>query len=140
MSDKLKLQQEINKFKVENSCMLMGLKPNSEVITFYQNNYVDLILNLSQIEGIPVALMEAASFGIPMVATNTVGNPEIVNNENGFLIDVDFDAQSIADQLNCFFENEEVIKQKRKASKETFLQYYNAAKNYPAFIDSILLN
>jgi glycosyltransferase involved in cell wall biosynthesis len=61
---------------------------------------------LSLAEGIPVALMEAASFGITMLATSTVGNPEIVNEENGFLIDINFDSQVIATKLDNYFSNQ----------------------------------
>ncbi len=139
-SDLAKLQDEINKYQIRDKCNLMGFKPNSEVISFYQNNNVDLILNLSQIEGIPVSLMEASSFGIPMVATNTVGNPEIVNNENGFLIDVEFNTDDLAKSLNAYFYNAELIEKKRSASKNTFLNYYDASKNYPEFIKTMLSN
>lgn len=138
--DKRKLEQEVSKYKMADKCKIMGLKPNSEIIQFYKSNAVDLFLNLSQIEGIPVSLMEAASFGVPMVATNTVGNPEIVNNENGFLIDVDFGTNELAERLNEFFGNNELIAKKRRASRETFLDHYSAEKNYPEFIKTILLN
>ncbi len=139
-SDKQKLELEISKNKVSDKCVIMGFKPNSEIIQFYKSNSVDLILNLSQIEGVPVSLMEAASFGTPMVATKTVGNPEIVTNENGFLIDVDFNSDDLAHKLNDFFSKPEMMLAKRKAAKETFLNHYNASRNYPEFIDSILLN
>lgn len=140
IKDKLKLETEIDKHKVGASCEILGLKQNSEVIEFYNTHFVDLFLNLSQIEGIPVSLMEAASFGVPMVATNTVGNPEIVNNENGFLIDVNFNLDELVNKLNEFFSSSELITQKRRASRQTFLDKYNAEKNYPQFIETLLLN
>jgi hypothetical protein len=39
-----------------------GSVSNTEVISFYQQNPVDLVLNLSSYEGIPVSLMEAIRF------------------------------------------------------------------------------
>ena len=43
-------------------------------------------LSTSRFEGLPYALIEAASIGLPIVATNVVGNNEVVeNNKNGFL-------------------------------------------------------
>lgn len=136
-SDTAKVKQEIEKYNLENSCQLMGFKPNAEVIDFYKTNRVDLFLNLSQIEGIPVSLMEAASFGIPMLATKTIGNPEIVNEENGFLVEIDFDARQIADGLTAYFKDERAVSNKREASYQTFLQKYNASINYPHFIEHI---
>ncbi|MDF2452215.1 MAG: hypothetical protein K0S26_1719 [Bacteroidota bacterium] len=132
-----KVQQQIEKYHLSESCLLKGFTPNSEVINFYQSNTVDLFMNLSQIEGIPVSLMEAASFGIPMLATKTVGNPEIVDRENGFLVGVDFDAKTIADQLNTYFSDQQSVLKKREASYRTFNKKYNASINYPDFINNI---
>jgi len=47
-------------------------------------------MNLSETEGIPVSIMEAQSAGVPILATNLGGTSEIVNNENGFLVEKDF--------------------------------------------------
>ena len=44
---------------------------------------VDLFLTVSANEGIPVSIMEAQSFGIPVIATDVGGISEIVNNVNG---------------------------------------------------------
>ena len=49
-------------------------------------NDFDLFVNMSLSEGIPVSIMEAISFGIPIIATNVGGNAEIVNDETGVLI------------------------------------------------------
>jgi colanic acid/amylovoran biosynthesis glycosyltransferase len=132
-----KVENEISRYSLKGSCRLMGFVPNAEVIQFYRTHHIDLFINLSQIEGIPVSLMEAASFGIPMLATKTVGNPEIVDDENGFLVGVNFDAKQIADRLNTYFEDESAILKKRVASRQTFVQKYNASLNYPEFINKI---
>lgn len=47
-----------------------------------------IYLSTSRFEGLPYALVEAASVGLPIVATNVVGNNEVVfDNVNGFLFD-----------------------------------------------------
>jgi colanic acid/amylovoran biosynthesis glycosyltransferase len=51
---------------------------NTEILEFYKSNRVDLFVNLSRSEGVPVAIMEAASFGIPALATDVDGTSEIV--------------------------------------------------------------
>ena len=136
-ADVEKLELEIKKYNLGNYCFLNGFKPNYEVLDFYKNNQVDFIFNLSQVEGIPVSLMEAASFGIPMIATKTVGNPEIVNSKNGFLIEVIFDSKELVLQLNRYFENKEEMISKRNAAKEMFFENYNADVNYPLFCKNI---
>jgi glycosyltransferase involved in cell wall biosynthesis len=42
-----------------------GNLSNKQVIEFYEENFVDCFLNLSESEGLPVSMMEAMSFGIP---------------------------------------------------------------------------
>ena len=47
----------------------------------------DLFVLASQIEGIPVAVMEAMSTGLPVITTKISGIPELVEDGvNGFLI------------------------------------------------------
>jgi glycosyltransferase involved in cell wall biosynthesis len=110
-----------------------GLVRNPEIIAFYQSNPVDLIVNLSFAEGIPVALMEAASFGVPMLATATVGSPEICNNENGILIPVEFDPAEVGGSIQVLMDNPSRWEEKSRKARATFETHYNAATNYSAF-------
>lgn len=67
-----------------------GYYPNIAVHEYYRDNPVDLFVNVSAMEGLPVSLMEAASYGIPCVATDVGGSSEIVHDgENGFLLPAD---------------------------------------------------
>ena len=48
----------------------------------------DIYLSTSRWEGLPYALIEAQSLGIPIIATNVVGNNEVVENgKSGFLFE-----------------------------------------------------
>lgn len=56
----------------------------------------DVYLSTSRFEGLPYALVEAASVGLPIVATNVRGNNECVKDgETGFLF------ESIDDGVDC---------------------------------------
>jgi colanic acid/amylovoran biosynthesis glycosyltransferase len=71
---------------------LRGSVKNEEILSFYKNNHVDLFVNVSESEGIPVSIMEASSFGIPIIATNVGGVSEIViEGQNGYLLKKHFD-------------------------------------------------
>ncbi|MGY6560492.1 MAG: glycosyltransferase [Luteibaculaceae bacterium] len=132
------IYNRIEIFNLGTKCQILGNMSNESVLNFYKTNKVDLFLNLSIAEGIPVALMEAASFGIPMLGTKTVGTPEIVNNENGFLIDVDFDVDQVAKIIEDYLlQSDEIKNEKRKKSFETFNELYNAEKNYNLFADEL---
>nr|BFF10653.1 glycosyltransferase [Microbacterium flavescens] len=62
---------------------LRGQTPNDEVTRFYREERVDVFVNASSSEGVPVSIMEAAAFGIPVVATAVGGTPEIVGTDLG---------------------------------------------------------
>ncbi|KAA5544747.1 glycosyltransferase [Adhaeribacter rhizoryzae] len=57
----------------------------------------DIYLSTSRWEGLPYALIEAASVGIPIVASDVVGNNEIVEpNNNGFLFNLNSPEEAVA--------------------------------------------
>ena len=84
------------------SYVFMGHKPNKEILDFYKANTVDLFLNASSSEGLPVSIMEAMSHGIPVIATDSGGVKEIVVPGTGFLLPVDFRPEQLAQKISEF--------------------------------------
>ena len=74
----------------------MGHYPNKELLEFYNTNRVDLFINASSTEGIPVSIMEAQSYGIPVSQTDTGAVREIVVAGTGSLIPVDATPSDLA--------------------------------------------
>lgn len=62
---------------------LRGQTGNAEVVDSYRHETPTLLINLSSSEGVPVSIMEAISFGVPVVATDVGGTSEIVGAEHG---------------------------------------------------------
>ena len=82
------------------SFSFLGYKSNQDIIKFYKNNSIDIFINLSTSEGIPISMMEAFSFGVPIVATDVGGVSELVNNRvNGFLLDPDPSTSQVKNAL-----------------------------------------
>lgn len=72
------------------SVQLMGAMPNARLIEWYRTTPVDVFVHLSSTEGgVPVALQEAASFGIPLLACDAGGVREIVSDRTGLLLPQD---------------------------------------------------
>ncbi|MFN5786658.1 MAG: glycosyltransferase [Flavobacteriia bacterium] len=84
--ERRKIEDIILKFPVNITAELKGRIPNQDIYSYYDEYRPDLFINVSSSEGVPVSIMEAMSFGIPVIATDVGGNREIVNEENGFLI------------------------------------------------------
>ena len=112
----------------------LGMISNPSLLDYYSTNYVDLFINLSTSEGIPVSIMEALSAGIPIVATNVGGTPEIVNQQNGFLVDADFNVEDVAKVVDDYLAMPSDIHRKYRMNAYNFWkENYEAGKNYGAF-------
>lgn len=117
-----------------------GQVANSEVVHYYQNNSIDLFVNVSELEGIPVSLMEAISFGIPIMGCNICGVPEIVTEQSGILVEKDFDIKSVALEVEDFLsmQSEKMIEFRKKV-KDFWSENFKAKINYSQFINENLL-
>ncbi len=116
------------------SIVLKGHIENRDVISWYRDNPVDLFINVSESEGIPVAIMEAISFGIPVIATDVGGTSEIINSNNGFLLPADPGPELIAKSIHDFYDLDESQKlAMRTAAKLHWNTNFNADKNYNEF-------
>jgi colanic acid/amylovoran biosynthesis glycosyltransferase len=115
-------------------CTLTGHLPPPRVKQWFRDNQVDLFVNTSSSEGLPVSLMEAASFGIPMIATRVGGNPEIVNAANGAVLEPDPSPEEIAEAVAAFARlTAEERGAKRAASRATFEKGFDSEVNYRDF-------
>ena len=116
-----------------------GPLSNTEVYEYYKNNPVDVFVNCSFSEGLPVSLMEASSFGIPVIATDVGGSREIIDREkNGFLLPRDFRKGQLAQKLEIMMnETTEKKMERRTAARELWENCYCAEKNYNNFAEMI---
>ncbi len=115
-----------------------GRVGNKEILEWYAENNPNLFINVSTTEGIPVSIMEAMSFGIPVIATNVGGTSEIVNEVNGVLLKPNPSIQEVSDAVHFFVNlNEENKSKFRLATKSKWESDFNAENNYKTFCASI---
>lgn len=76
---------------------ILGQTAHDDILEYYDKNHVDLFINSSDHEGIPVSVMEAMAAGIICTARDVGGNRELISDrENGFLLDKDATAREYA--------------------------------------------
>lgn len=114
-----------------------GYLPDNLFFDFYKNNPIDVFINVSSAEGLPVSIMEAQSFGIPVIATAVGGTPEIVTKNVGILLNENPSPEEIAEALEFFIDHPEIIKQMRLNSIENWEKNFNAAKNFTEFVKKL---
>ncbi|MCR5485071.1 MAG: glycosyltransferase [Clostridiales bacterium] len=113
--------------------------PNSDVFGFYSDGTPDIFINVSKSEGVPVSIMEAASFGIPAIATDVGGNSEIVENGvSGFLIKPDFLLRELADKILAVARlSDGEYDALRSNARKIWEERFSAEKNYRSFSETI---
>ena len=116
-----------------------GATPHKEVLEFYQNRGADLFILVSRSEGVPVSIMEAFSYGIPVIATNVGGVSELFRNcPIGYLVNSDITAQELKNQITAFVKLPSEIKnQMRENAFENWAENWDADKNYSSFAEEL---
>ena len=134
------LSNAINNKRQGLKVILHGYVSNQSLINFYQNQHVDLFVNVSSSEGLPVSIMEALSFGIPVIATDVGGTSELVSDKVGELISSTFSSDSLGQNIEKLLnlKSEELLLLRSNArsifelkvnAKINYLLFYNKIKN-----------
>lgn len=101
----------------------------------------DLFMLPSQSEGLPTVLLESSAMGLPAVATNVNGIPDIiVHNETGFLVNK-YDLKSFEKYTETLIENEDLTKRMGEKAREHVkdnFSWNNIAKKYKEVYQSML--
>ncbi|MFC1868982.1 glycosyltransferase [Thermodesulfobacteriota bacterium] len=81
------LRNYIKKLNLMDHVVLTGKKQRQEV--FKLLSVTDIYVSSSLWEGLPIAVLEAMAFNLPVVATDVIGNREVViDSKNGILVPV----------------------------------------------------
>lgn len=125
---------ELKEVLTSSNITITGWFPNNEAVFPFLNK-LDVFLQTSLWEGLPLAVLEAMALGKPVVATNVIGNKDIVvHGESGYL----FEHSS---ELSTFFQNLENTDFRLKMGEQAFERcqtYFNLQKNFKGLFDLYL--
>ncbi len=111
-----------------------GALTQKEIYASYRARPASVFVNASETEGVPISIMEAMSFGTPVVATSVGGNPEIVLNDTcGKLVPRDFSDTELADAIEFFLTDDH--SDYRRAARAAWEQRFSATRNAELLID-----
>lgn len=104
------IETQVRELGLSEKVHLLGQLPHEALTRLYPENQVDVVV-LPSIdlggglhEGIPVSLIEAMSFGIPVISTRTGGIPELLEGGAGLLVPPQ-DPKALADAIRKLMEN-----------------------------------
>lgn len=123
------------------SFRFLGQKSNAEVHEYYRGNRADLFVNMSESEGLPVSMMEAMGYGVPVAAPNVGGIGKIVDADSGWLLSKDC-CQS---EFVCVIKSwsgmgEDERQRKARRAYDKWNAMFNAEKNYMEFAEAMKIN
>jgi glycosyltransferase involved in cell wall biosynthesis len=134
--DRPALQRRIADAGLEGRVTLAGRRTQAEVAELLHS--ADVLVAPSvptkrgKREGIPVALMEAMSGGVPVVASDLSGIPELVENEATGLLVPPRDARALADALRRLHDDPSFRRRLGLAGREKVVREFDVRKSASA--------
>ena len=134
--DRSALQRQIAAAGLEGRVTLLGRRTRAEVAELVLS--ADVLVAPSvptargKREGIPVALMEAMSGGVPVVASDISGIPELVEHEATGLLVPPRDARAIADALRRLHDDSSLRRRLGLAGREKVVREFDVRKSAAA--------
>jgi glycosyltransferase involved in cell wall biosynthesis len=132
-----KLQNLVESFKSSDvEIDLKGDLSNDEVHAFLKREPISAFINVSSSEGLPVSLMEAASYGIPLIATDVGGTKEIIDPSTCILLSSNPEISQIREAFDWINQNSSL---ESRASIRSFWQMnFSADTNYRSFASRLI--
>lgn len=114
-----------------------GRLQNVEVLAYLRQNPVDVLVNVSASEGIPVSMMEAMAHGVPVVAPLVGGIPELVVPPDGFLMPAMPSPEDVVEGLEWALANSK-SSEVRTSVANRVAKDFSEAINYKSFYSCLI--
>jgi len=95
---------------------------------------IDLFVNLSLSEGVPVSIIQAQAFGVPVLFSDVGGSREAAVPANNIMIPVDSTIEDMLSRFESeFIDNDEA----RDARRRHFISEFSLEATYPQWVRGI---
>jgi glycosyltransferase involved in cell wall biosynthesis len=113
-----------------------GHLDHNALFKIYQQQVFDIFINCSTSEGVPVSIMEALSFGIPVIATDVGGTNEIVDAFVGVLISPTITPEELAVKITELLDRNDYLILRQNA-RERWLERCQNETLFSRFVDLV---
>ena len=108
----------------------LGAKSNSYVNGFFSSNEISFFVNLSEMEGLPVSIMEAMAFGVPVIATDVGCVGDLLGDGGGILVPPSIAVTELVRLVaDLVGDSDRYVKMRFSARKSQQLKF-NSQKNH----------
>lgn len=138
------LKRLIDNYGMEQYINLCGVIPHEQLICMYKERIADIVILPSittengEFEGIPVSLMEAMAFGIPVISTNTGSIAEIIGDGSGIMVK-DKDPKAIAASIEKLMNDTDYYRLISERGKKKIERNFNISLISKDLLNSFLL-
>lgn len=116
------IESLVNRLKLHDKITLIGPLSHIEALQRIGNAYIVVVP--SRFDAFPKVVLESMSFGVPVIATNTGGIPEMLRDQvDGFLVPVD-NSVLISDKIILLLKNKNLRDIMGKNAYEYFLENF----------------
>lgn len=126
-----KINLKIHEFKLEKNFRLLGFISDNHLPLYYNASDMFVLPSKSG-EGLPLVILEAMACGLPIIATNVGGAPEVVKEVCGMVVPAD-NALSLAEAVLEFSKSDPSVESKR--IREIVEENYDWDKNVKRLIE-----
>ncbi len=117
-----------------------GYIENKDLMDYYANNYIDLFITATEFEGVPVSVMEAMSYGMPVILPDVCGLKAMIRG-NGILLPGNPSPEDIRDAILAFNGMSDEEREKmRLASRKIWEDDYMADRNTAKFVREVFMS
>lgn len=122
------LEKQIQQAQLEKVVTLAGYQDRETVLPIVKSSNVFIMP--SRYEGTPIALLEAASLGIPIIASDTGGIPELVKHQQHALLVPPNDPVSLANAIIKLAGDKNFAKQLSNNAKDRVQTEFSLEKQF----------
>ena len=129
-----KAKDIIKKENIEDIIEVLGWIDNKQKEKYLKSS--DFYILPSYDEGMPMSVLEAMSYSLPVITTDVGGIPEIIQNKNNGIMVKPGNNDEIKNAIKKIIENNEFRKEISENAYETILEKFNF-KHYEEFLDKL---
>jgi colanic acid/amylovoran biosynthesis glycosyltransferase len=139
---KAQIIQQIEQLQLSNSVKLLGFQPQEKIAQLLNDADAFLLPSVvaenGDMEGIPVALMEAMAMGLITISTYHSGIPELISHNESGLLAQEHAPIELADSIERLVNGQIDIEKMRAAAKEKVEQNFEQSKLYTQLLDILV--
>jgi glycosyltransferase involved in cell wall biosynthesis len=131
------LEQLIQSLKLTKMVRLAGAVSEEQIREFYEISHLFSLASSSHIEAIPVAIMEAMSMQLPVVATHSGGVAELVRDGIDGILVQPYQPEKLATAIQSILQNPHLALRMGKSGSERIVKDFRSQRSAEIIINRI---